>query len=106
MFPFCYAVLYAILRAFSRVSVVTNDGAKPCSFARLKTIKKTLTVHAAELAVKSCLQILRRDRRSLPLGLEQAHRSAVKNHVYRPSRLGSRRSLNLRIGIRTGDPCS
>jgi DDE superfamily endonuclease len=43
-------------------------------------------------------------RRSLLLGLEHAHRSAVKNHVHRPSRLGSRRSLNLRIGIRTSDP--
>jgi hypothetical protein len=31
--------------------------------------------------------------------LEHAHRSAVENHVHRPPRLGSRRSLNLRIGI-------
>src|SRR6266704_2278630 len=33
------------------------------------------------------------------LRLEHAHRSAVENHVHRPPRLGSRRSLNLRIGI-------
>ena len=42
---------------------------------------------------------LRRRRRSLLLRLEHAHRSAVENHVHRPPRLGSRRSLNLRIGI-------
>src|SRR6266550_1063352 len=44
---------------------------------------------------------LRRYRRSLLLRLEHAHRSAVENHVHRPPRLGSRRSLNLRIGIRS-----
>ena len=41
-----------------------------------------------------------RYRRSLLLRLEHAHRSAVENHVHRPPRLGSRRSLNLRIGIK------
>src|SRR5262249_6685147 len=45
-------------------------------------------------------QILRRHRRSLLLRLEHPHRSAVENHVHRPPRLGSRRSLNLRIGIK------
>src|SRR5262245_50996535 len=44
-------------------------------------------------------QILRRHRRSLLLRLEHAHRSAVENHVHRAARLGSRRSLKLRIGI-------
>src|SRR6185503_15682921 len=53
-----------------------------------------------ELAVEPNFQILRRHRRSLLLRLEHAHRSAVENHVHRPPRLGSRRSLNLRIGIR------
>src|SRR5262249_37850730 len=47
-------------------------------------------------------RILRRHRRSLLLRLEHAHRSAVENHVHRPPRLGSRRSLNLRIGISSG----
>jgi hypothetical protein len=32
--------------------------------------------------------------------LEDAHRSTLENHVYRSPRLGSRRSVNLRIGIR------
>ena len=33
------------------------------------------------------------------LDLEDAHRSALENHVYRSPRLGNRRSVNLRIGI-------
>jgi hypothetical protein len=33
MFPFCHAVLYAIVGTFFRASaMVTNDGPKPCSF--------------------------------------------------------------------------
>src|SRR5499425_1887276 len=51
------------------------------------------------LVVEPNIQILRRYRRSLLLRLEHAHRSAVEDHVHRPPRLGSRRSLNLRIGI-------
>jgi hypothetical protein len=34
---------------------------------------------------------------------KRAHRSAVENHVHRPPRLGSRRSLNLRISISQRD---
>src|SRR5262249_31438503 len=49
---------------------------------------------------KPNFQILRRHRRSLLLRLEHAHRSAMENHVHRTPRLGSRRSLNLRLGIR------
>src|SRR5262249_42714972 len=37
-----------------------------------------------------------------PTQPKKLHRSAVENHVHRPPRLGSRRSLNLRIGIITG----
>src|SRR5262249_17522044 len=59
--------------------------------------KKYLAIHAEELVVEPNFQILRRYRRSLLLRLEHAHRSAVENHVHRPPRLGSRRSLNLRI---------
>ena len=36
--------------------------------------------------------------------LEHAHRSALENHVHRSPRLGSRRSLIVRIGIRSGQP--
>ena len=88
--PFCHAVLYAIVGTFFHASaVVTNDGAKPCSFARPKNSQENPgSSCATELAVKSCLQILRRHRRSLLPGLEHAHRSSVKNHVHRPSPIG------------------
>src|SRR5262249_45829032 len=62
--------------------------------------RKYLAIHAAELVIEPNFQILRRHCRSLLLRLEHAHRSAVENHVHRPPRLGSRRSLNLRIGIK------
>src|SRR5437667_12092069 len=62
--------------------------------------RKHLAVHAGELAVEPCLQILRRHRHSLLLRLEHAHRPALENHVHRPPRLGTRRSLIVRVGIR------
>src|SRR5262249_51234670 len=71
----------------------------PATRTRTQRPRKYLAVHAAELVVEPNFQILRRYRRSLLLRLEHAHRSAVENHVHRPPRLGSRRSLNLRIGI-------
>src|SRR5262245_35899750 len=73
--------------------------AAPATRARTQRPRKYLAIHAAELVVEPNFQILRRHRRSLLLRLEHAHRSAVENHVHRPPRLGSRRSLNLRIGI-------
>jgi hypothetical protein len=68
--------------------------------ARTQRPRKYLAIHAAELAVEPNFQILRRHRRSLLLRLEHAYRSAVENHVHRAPQLGSRRSLNLRIGIK------
>src|SRR5215471_5442346 len=56
-----------------------------------------MAVHASELAVKPELQILRRHRRSLLLRLEHTYRPTVEDHVYRPTRLGDRRLLILRI---------
>src|SRR5262245_42444200 len=76
--------------------------AAPATRTRTQRPRKYLAIHAAELAVEPNFQILRRYRRSLLLRLEHAHRSAVENHVHRPPRLGSRRSLNLRIGISLG----
>jgi hypothetical protein len=73
--------------------------AAPATRARTQWPRKYLAIHAAELAVEPNFQILRRHRPSLLLRLEHAHRSAVENHVHRAPRLGSRRSLNLRIGI-------
>src|SRR5262249_5744320 len=44
-------------------------------------------------------QILRRYRRPLLLRLEHTHRPTLEDYVHRATRLGSSRSLNLRIGI-------
>src|SRR5262249_56286535 len=60
---------------------------------------KHLAVHASELVVKPDFQILRRYRRPLLLRLEHTHRPALEDYVHRATRLGSSRSLNLRIGI-------
>src|ERR1700674_4684252 len=68
--------------------------------ARSTSLTTNIRVHAPELAVKPNLQILRRHRRSLLLRLEHAHRAALENHVHRPPRLGNRRSLIVRIGIK------
>ena len=54
---------------------------------RSSTRKKISAIHAGELAVEPHLQILRRNRRSLLLRLEYAHRSTVENHVHRSPRL-------------------
>ena len=52
----------------------------------------------------SGLQILRRYRRSLLLRLEQAHRSALEDHVRRTPRLGQRGLLRACFGwVKSGD---
>src|SRR5207253_10936665 len=70
--------------------------------ARTRTQRpgKHLAVHASELVVKPDFQILRRYRQPLLLRLEHTHRPALEDYVHRATRLGSSRSLNLRIGIR------
>src|SRR5262249_17484610 len=69
--------------------------------ARTRTQRpgKHLAVHASELVVKPDFQILRRYRRPLLVGLEHTHRPTLEDYVHRATRLGSSRSLNLRIGI-------
>src|SRR5262249_45966799 len=70
--------------------------------ARTRTQRpgKHLAVHASELVVKPDFQILRRYRRPLLLRLEHTHRPTLEDYVHRATRLGSSRSLNLRIGMR------
>src|SRR5262245_10979261 len=60
---------------------------------------KHLAVHASEFVVKPDFQILRRYRRPLLLRLEHTYRPTLEDYVHRATRLGSSRSLNLRIGI-------
>src|SRR6266545_1210063 len=73
--------------------------------ARTRTQRsgKYLAIHAAELALEPCLQILRRHRRPLLLRLEHAYRSTLEDHVHRAPRLGERRLLNVRIGMSRAD---
>src|SRR5215470_10482414 len=66
---------------------------------RTQRPRKHLAVHASELVVKPDFQILRRYRRPLLLRLEHTHRPTLEDNVHRATRLGSSRSLNLRIGI-------
>jgi transposase len=42
-----------------------------------------------QLAVEPCLQILRRSRRPLLCGVEQARQSALANHVHRIAPMGA-----------------
>ena len=49
---------------------------------------KRLAVHARQLALEPNLQILRRHRRPLLRRLEQAHRSALADHVHRTAPIG------------------
>src|SRR5262249_55808289 len=73
--------------------------------ARTRTQRpgKHLAVRASELVVEPNFQILRRYRRPLLLRLEHTHRPP-EDHVHRPTRLGSSRSLKLRIGINRNQP--
>src|SRR2546427_8304779 len=73
--------------------------AAPATRTRPQRPRKYLAIHAAELVVEPNFQILRRYRRPLLLRLEHTHRPALENHVHRATRLGSSRSLKLRIGM-------
>src|SRR5262249_17001747 len=75
--------------------------------ARTRTQRpgKHLAVRASELVVKPDFQILRRYRRPLLLRLEHTHRPTLEDYVHRATRLGSSRSLNMRIGIIAGRLC-
>lgn len=55
-----------------------------------------LEIHARQLAIKLDLHILRRDRRALLRGLEQAFRSALEDHVHRHAKLGAWVLINVR----------
>src|SRR5262249_34044748 len=56
-----------------------------------------MAIHARQLALEPDLQIIRRSRRPLLPGLEQAHRSALAHHVHRIAPMGARVLIN---GIR------
>src|SRR5262249_51026995 len=62
--------------------------------SRAQTGSKRVAVHARQLAFEPDLQIIRRSRRPLLRGLEQARRSAVAHHVYRIASMGARVLIN------------
>src|SRR5580693_8270327 len=55
---------------------------------RAELAGKRMAIHARKLALEPDLQTLRRHRRPLLRRLEQAHRSALADHVARTTRLG------------------
>src|SRR5262249_1080190 len=69
--------------------------------ARTRTQRpaKHLPLHPPKLLVKPDFQIIRLYRRPLLLRLEHTPRPTLEDYVHRATRLGSSRSLNLRIGI-------
>src|SRR5215813_2664891 len=71
------------------------------ALTRAQQPREHMAVHASELAVEPDIQILRRYRRSLLLRLEYTHPPTLEDNVHRPTRLGHRRSLIVRIGIRS-----
>ncbi len=56
--------------------------------ARAEPRGEHLAAHARQLAVQPGFQIIRRYPRPVPPSLEQAHRSAVQNHVHRATQMG------------------
>src|SRR5262249_31729046 len=56
--------------------------------------RERLAVHARHLALQPHLQILRRSRRPLLCGMEQARRSALAHHVHRTAPMGPRVLIN------------
>ena len=57
--------------------------------SRAQSGRKRLAVPARQLAVEPRLQILRRSRRPLLCGVEQARQSALAHHVHRIAPLGA-----------------
>src|SRR4051812_25763441 len=60
----------------------------PAQMPRAQPHRERLAVHARQLALEPGVRLLRRPRRSLLRRLEQAHRTALDDHVPRPPRLG------------------
>src|SRR5262245_25798165 len=56
--------------------------------------RERLSVHARQLALQPHLQILRRSRRPLLCGMEQARRSALAHHVHRTAPMDPRVLIN------------
>ena len=71
--------------------------ALPPKCPELNPVENVWQFPARQLAVEPRLQILRRSRRPLLCGMEQAHRSTLAHHVHRIASVGARVLIN---GIR------
>jgi len=58
------------------------------------SLTTNIRVHARQLALQPHLQILRRSRRPLLCGMEQARRSSLAHHVHRTAPMGPRVLIN------------
>src|SRR4029077_13011926 len=67
-----------------------HDHRHAAEIPRAQPSGKRLAVHARQLALQPCLQLLRRSRRPLLSGMEQARRSAMAHHVHRMAPMGAR----------------
>src|SRR6266516_1311037 len=66
----------------------------PVEVPRAQPGRERLAVHARQLALQPHLQILRRSRRPLLCGMEQARRPALAHHVHRTAPMGPRVLIN------------
>src|SRR5262245_52736961 len=66
----------------------------PPKCPELNPVENRVAVHARQLAFKPNLQIIRRSRRPLLRGLEQARRSALAHHLPRIAPMGARVLIN------------
>src|SRR6201984_1171504 len=78
---------YAAIRAGGRHSVAAE-------VPRAQPGRERRAVHARQLALHPQLQILRRSRRPLLCGMEQARRPALAHHVHRTAPMGPRVLIN------------
>src|ERR1700745_4007120 len=78
----------------TRLLVPANITISATEVPRAQPGRERLAVHARQLALQPHLQILRRSRRPLLCGMEQARRPASAHHVHRTAPMGPRVLIN------------
>src|ERR1700745_4232710 len=78
----------------TRLLVPANITISATEVPRAQPGRERLAVHARQLALQPHLQILRRSRRPLLCGMEQARRQALAHHVHRIAPMGPRVLIN------------
>src|SRR5437870_13004317 len=88
------AMGYRKLSARPRHHAQASASSCAAEVPRAQPGRERLAVHARQLALQPHLQILRRSRRPLLCGMEQARRSALAHHVHRTAPMGPRVLIN------------